>query len=337
MQSEKVKLEELINKYLDGSCTPEEERLLLSWTNQLDLSGDIIINEEAGLLLKHKIDKANGVIGRSKLISLFMPLRYAAASILILATCGLAWYVMDHNSGQKDKVHNSLARTTVFQHFEKLINTKNSVVSIKLEDGSVVDLQPNSSMIWQIPFAKDRRKVELLGKAFFQVAKNKKKPFVVFSGNISTTALGTSFWVNERVNRGEVEVKLITGKVVIKQLNGEQSSTLAYLSPGQQLTYKLSSNSAIVINTPKAIVKKSLFRTIAQPALIFDSTPLHTVFARLQSYYHVKIVYQTKRVETMTFYGTYSEKDQVETILNTIADANGLRIRKLNNTFIISD
>lgn len=336
MQSEKVKLEELIIKYLNGSCSPEEERLLLSWTNQLDLAGDVTIDENAGALLKHRIDKANGMGKRSKLISLFKPLHYAAASILLVAIGGLTWYLSYH-SGQKYKAQNSLTRVTFSQHFEKLINNGKSAARFKLEDGSEVSLQAKSSLVWQVPFANHIRKVELSGKAFFQVAKNKKKPFVVFSGNISTTALGTSFWVSEHFGKKEVEVQLITGKVVVKHFNGELSNTLAYLTPGQQLTYKLSNNSAIVINTPKTGVKKPSVKTIAQPPLIFDSTPLTEVFVSLQSYYHIKIVCQAKRVEAMTFYGAYSEKDSIETILNTITAANGLKVRKLNNTFIISD
>lgn len=337
MQSENVPLAKLINKYLDGNCSPEEEALLLNWMNQADMTtGDVPLREDMGKLLKLRIDQANGMERPARLIRFFRPLHYAAASILIAAALGMLFYLQrDHHNRKQHE--STLSKNIVHEHYKKLINTGNAPALVKLEDGSEVNLQTGSSLLWQVPFSNGNRKVELTGKAFFEVAKNKHKPFIVFSGDISTTALGTSFWVKEQPQKGEIEVELITGKVVIKHHHSGLSNTLAYLTPGQQLTYSSSANSAVVITKTQPVIKKPIIKTISTPALVFTSTPLKEVFAQLQSYYHIKIDYNPKMVETMTFYGTYAATDNVETILNTIATANGLTLKKLNHTFIISN
>jgi len=334
MQPEKLPLAELINKYLNGACSPEEETLLFKWMNQLDLAPDqLSLQKDMGEMLKLRIDKANGMGKKSKTVRFFRPVIYAAASIFIAAAAGLLFDV----NGDRHHTEPSLSRVIVHQHFKKLINNGNAPARVKLEDGSEVNLQTGSSLLWEVPFSKSIRKIELTGQAFFEVAKNKHKPFIVFSGDISTTALGTSFWVKEKPGMGEIEVELVTGKVVIKHYKNGLSNTLAYLNPGQQLVYNLSNTSAIVSNTTSLIARKPLVQTAANPALVFTSTPLTSVFTQLQSYYHIKIEYNPQLIEAMTFYGTYTEKDDVKMILNTIVNANGLVLKKSNNTFIISD
>jgi len=337
MQPENTPLAVLIDKYLNHTCSPAEEAILLNWINQIDVTTeDVTVNEYTGKLLKLRIDKGNGMDQRGKMIRLFRPLRDTAASILIAAALGMLLYMMG-NRQDVNKGKPVFSKTVVHQHFKKLINNGHKPVTVRLEDGSAVNLQVASSQLWEVPFATDTRKIELTGKAFFKVAKNKQKPFIVYSGDISTTALGTSFWVKEQPHKGDIEVELITGKIVIKHYKGGLSRTLAYLTPGQQLTYSLSNNSTVVINKIHPSIKKTAVKRIIPPVLVFTSTPLAAVFAQLEAYYHIKIEYNPQVVSAMTFYGSYTEKDSVETILNTIATANGLTLNKLSNTFIISD
>lgn len=338
MQPEKESLQKLIDKYLDGKCNPAEEQMLLKWIDHYNSESEVTVSTDIGIRLKQQIDKANGQQLRS--IRWFNPTLYAAASVLLMIGFLLAWYLPGYF--KKENMQKRVPTLSASLHFKRVINKGTDTYTLQLQDGSVVKLSKGSELVWQVPFAAGSRKVELQGKAFFEVAKDKHHPFVVFSGNISTTALGTSFWVDKTVAKDQIQVKLITGKVMVKYHSGKSESPLAYLTPGQQLTYHVSTKKALIAPIKEVVKEKTdidnhdILYTASSPQLIFNNTPLHEALNRLQSYYHVKIKYKSAEIQSMSFYGEFSEKDKVESILNTIASANDLSLKKVNNVFIIS-
>ena len=334
MQQEKQQLQNLINKYAEGKCSPAEEQQLLKWMNQYNIEKDVLIPDTRGILLKQQIDRANGQLPEAKVIRWFNSARYAAACILVIAALG-AWYFIPANFNSTKK---SIINTASI-HFYKASNRGVEPRTINLKDGSIVQLQSGSELVWQVPFAPGSRKVELKGKAFFSITKDKHNPFTVYAGNISTTALGTSFWVDNTRNGNQVQVKLITGKVVVKEHIRTNENTLAFLNPGQELTYHVATNRAVV-STSERSKKKDLedesIYVAHSSQLVFSNTPLNEVINRLQNFYHVKIRYNPEEIRHMTFYGEFSNKDRIESILNTIVIANELTLKKEHHTFIIS-
>lgn len=328
MQAEKIPLNELISKYLEGQCTPEEESLLNNWIINYSGAGHPAISDSTGILLKKRIDQANGQAIIYQSHSWFTTFRYAAASVILLIACTGIWYFNPqlHTETEARPMTNVAAI-----HFSKVINNGVAIKRLTLEDGSVVKLAPKSTLLWQVPFAKNIRKIELEGKAFFSVSKNKHKPFVVYTGDISTTALGTSFWIDELV-KNKINIQLVTGKVLISQW--KDKTAMAYLNPGQELSYHVIDRTAVVSKTEKRIL---IQRTGDHNApLIFSNTPLNEVFGRLQSAYHINIDYNRREVQSMTFYGEYTTRDELKDILKTIAAANDLTVRQTNNKFTIS-
>lgn len=341
MQPEKESLQKLINKYIDGRCNPEEEQMLLKWMASYNSESEVIVSENTGILLKRQIDKANGRGQEVRIVRWFNPDWYAAASIILIAGFLSVWYLPEYLHPNKENTQQHISSLSTSPHFKRVINNSTSTSIIKLQDGSIVNLQKGSELVWQVPFVNGNRKVELHGKAFFNVAKDKHKPFIVFSGNISTTALGTSFWVDETGGTDQIQVKLITGKVMIKYHSGKSESPLAYLNPGQQLTYHITTKKAMVDHIKEVIkggrnIDKDKIYASSSPQLLFNDTPLNEALDRLQSFYHVKIEYKSEEIQFMSFYGEFSEKDKVQSILNNIASANELSLKKVNNIFIIS-
>ncbi|MEO6174284.1 MAG: FecR family protein, partial [Flavobacterium circumlabens] len=97
---------------------------------------------------------------------------------------------------------------------EKQLTFKTSDVpkSIKLSDGSKIYLAANSLFQYPEKFDGDERKVSLLkGNAFFEIAKDKKHPFIITSGEIKTRVVGTSFHI--QLSKSKCEVIVVTGKV----------------------------------------------------------------------------------------------------------------------------
>ncbi|HEU4554863.1 MAG TPA: FecR family protein, partial [Chitinophaga sp.] len=93
--------------------------------------------------------------------------------------------------------------------------TGNERKTIKLPDGSLVSLEPGSSLEYPEQFNKDTREVRLKGEAFFEVAHNDKQPFVIHSPLINTTVLATSFNI-EAKDAGAARVVVVTGRVQVE-------------------------------------------------------------------------------------------------------------------------
>ncbi|TCC99136.1 FecR family protein [Pedobacter hiemivivus] len=338
MTPEKAALEQLINKYLEGNCTPEEKEVLFSWIEQSDLIENPLISDKTGLLLKERIDKANAQKNKKHQLSWWRPAMYAAASIFFAAVLGSLYYFSDRNNIVEKRSGQLAVQTKKHTiNFYNITNQGKKAHLLKLEDGSTVLLQSKSTLLWEVPFRLERRKVELHGKAFFKIAKDKMRPFDVLSGNITTTALGTSFWVDQNMKGGNVKIKLITGKVVITDHRSERQKILGYLSPGQQLSYDINKGTSVLSNSLRKQVKRadSELHNATSP-LIFAQTPMNKVLDKIQNYYKVKIKYNPEDVRSMAFYGNYNLQDNVELILKTITVSNGLTLTKSGDTFLIS-
>src|SRR5690606_16871269 len=132
-----------------------------------------------------------------------------------------------------------------------------------LPDGSLVWLNCTSSLRYLESFSGNERKVELVGEAFFEVMEDSLRPFIVYSGNLSTTALGTSFNVAAYPEKDMIEVALISGKVSIN--DHVRRDELMVLNPGMGMRYDRQTQKAIreTINADKVLAWKS-------GVLIFD-------------------------------------------------------------------
>lgn len=102
-----------------------------------------------------------------------------------------------------------------------------------LPDGSKASLNSGSYILYRNGFDGGKRDIYLVGEAVFDVAKNKEKPFVVHSGEVSVTALGTKFNVKAYPEDDVFRATLLEGKIKVECGNSES----CYLNPGQQLSH----------------------------------------------------------------------------------------------------
>jgi len=178
----------------------------------------------------------------------------------------------------------------------------------------------------------------------FHVAKDKTKPFTVFSGDLSTTALGTSFVINAFDDADIISVKLLTGKVVVKSADSlyKKLSEDKYLQPGDELIYNKKSMLASIKpakeNKTIGEAKKdggngNIIETTNW--YMFNNQSLPQVFAQLEELYNVNINFSTAEVRNMYFIGKFEKSDSLENILNDIALLNHLSVKKQQNGYII--
>lgn len=114
--------------------------------------------------------------------------------------------------------------------------------NVTLPDGSVVQTNSETLLLYPEEFKGDTRTVYLIGEANFKIRKNPEKPFIVKSSTVSVTALGTEFNVSAYPECLDIVATLINGKVRVDC--GEQASYI--LTPGQQITYKKSTKQSLL-------------------------------------------------------------------------------------------
>jgi transmembrane sensor len=275
-----------------------------------------------------------------------------AASIILVIGTGNGWFTK--NSQRENTIPQQAKATENGKKIDPLmamvqheVNTSGKIKKFIAPDGSEISLYDSSEITYKEPAEGNVRSVYLLGKAGFKVAKNKAKPFTVFSGEISTTAIGTVFTVTARQNEKFIRIRLDEGKVVVKPLNGYNPKWAKdfYMTPGQELTYDKSKQTASLQSlNDRTATNKANDEAIDNPTIpnydkgswfMFNNQSLSEVFDALSAMYDVKIVYSKKDINNKYFIGTYDKSDSLENILKTIALLNKLQVSKLSDGYKI--
>lgn len=182
--------------------------------------------------------------------------------------------------------------------------------TVFLSDGSKVILNAASSIRYDKFFSNGKREIYLLGEAFFEVKRDGTRPFIVTSGNVSTTALGTSFNVKAFPGDRDIEVSLTEGKVKVNDPSEE-----VMLMPGQQATY---SNHARHTTISLFDAKKVL--SWKDRTLYFEDNTFDEVKNMLERWYGVKIVVKgaTAEQNEKHYRGEYKNQS-LETVLKAMS------------------
>jgi transmembrane sensor len=151
-----------------------------------------------------------------------------------------------------------------------------------LPDGSRVWLNASSSIKFPTAFTQEQRLVDISGEAYFEVAHNPVKPFVVKNGTNEITVLGTHFNVNAYSDEAATKVTLLQGSVKVSNDKGALT-----IKPGQQamLTLNHPPEAASSVDIEEIIAwKNGLFQ--------FNDEPIEIIMRQVARWYGVKPVYQ---------------------------------------------
>jgi transmembrane sensor len=232
-----------------------------------------------------------------KMVSLPSPRRVgqwwavaASLGILVMAAGVAVWYSTRSrvvSAQQAVAAAASAADSTLVAYH----NNSGKPQKVYLVDGSVVTLEPNSSLSYPRFLAQKNREVTLKGDAFFDIARDPKHPFLVRTGDIVTQVLGTSFRVNADPSKEDVHVVVRTGKVsVYKESDFDNGKPVFYtLLPTQEaIFHKKDQNLAFVQNANKQLLVMPAADNVS---LNFDDEPLDNILGRLTNMYHIRIQY----------------------------------------------
>lgn len=193
-----------------------------------------------------------------------------------------------------------------FNQSPSLITHQGEEKTIQLPDGSVVMLSASAQLSYTKEFGKNATREVWLsgGEAFFKVAKNPEKPFLVYCGEVVTKVLGTSFNIKPATSTKSVEVEVFTGKVSVfnKKLAQKTATTSRNLSdgvillPNQKVTYFVEDEHFVTGLSEKPSVIKSEEVPAEVINFTFSETPLKTVLATLERAYGIEIMVENEKL-----------------------------------------
>ena len=277
----------LFKLYLEGKTTQDQEDKLLRYLGggkggdeQLsDLIEEAWINEpslrEDSLEVDRELEEiwAKAENNRQKKNQRFQVWKYAA-SIVLVCSVALGWYTYQKNQIRHDEVIEMLSRITA--PGEKL--------KILLSDSTVVYLGGSSKLTWPARFVKGSyRKINLEGEGFFEVKRDTLSPFIVYSGNLQTQVLGTSFNITAYPTDKVFSVAVRTGKVRVTEINKGVLKRLSLLTPGMKLDYDNHSQQYLVTTE-----KVGDINSWTVNRFIFKDASMMTMLDKLSRYYKVK-------------------------------------------------
>ena len=199
-------------------------------------------------------------------------------------------------------------------------NTDNKAIKpVRLADGSLVVLQPNSEIHFDQSFASDKRELTLIGEAFFEIAKNPDHPFLVHSLGIVTKVLGTSFNIKAKQGDKTIVVDVKTGKVAVYREKRKVTEAEYHLTPNQQVIYDRSSDKIVqqLQKDPRIIVTEKEINEMK-----FEEAPAVEVFEALKKAYGIDIVYDKISFANCTL-TTHISSEGLYTRLGIICKALG--------------
>ncbi|MCY1721404.1 FecR domain-containing protein [Prolixibacteraceae bacterium Z1-6] len=184
---------------------------------------------------------------------------------------------------------------------------KGSISEIILPDSSLIVLNAGSSIKYSINGEKGTREVFLDGEAWFDVHKNKKKPFIVHTHFYDVNVTGTQFNVKAYKSEKQVTTTLEEGSVVIQSTEECKLANSVYMVPGEQLTFdKETKNIAIKkINTRWVTAWKD-------NKLIFVNMSLKELIVLLERKYGVDIEVKNDAIHEFHFDGTFKDETIIE-------------------------
>lgn len=203
---------------------------------------------------------------------------------------------------------------------------------IFLSDSTKVYLNAGTRLAFPTRFDGETREVFLEGEAYFEVTKNKKKPFIVNMGQIGVKVLGTRFNVSAYPNDENIKTILLEGSVAVKkQTTFGINKDGAILKPYQKASFNKRIKDLTVSDEPNA----DLYITWTEGWFQFSKENLDYVFTKLERYYNVKIIAPETFHSSQLISGKLDLKESLEDVMKAVADVSGIRFRMDGNKVYI--
>jgi transmembrane sensor len=308
LSGEKVEQSDLLGKFISEDVTDTGKK----WKELSHMNEEKQINVDKAWNNLYTRIKENGLEteinghGIRFIRSTF--LRVAAAALVILGLGIAATYLINPDLFSK-KI------TITASNDEKNI-------LVPLPDGSRVFLNRNSELSYRSNFGSSGRNVTLNGEAFFEIAPDITKPFIIDAGEAKVRVVGTSFNVITRNSESAVEVYVKTGKVMMSNSTGSASLSL---DPGYIGTIKAETSGKKFNDNPNYLSWNT-------GLLVYNGQKLDVVFSDLKRVYNMDIKVADPAILENTWTSPIDNQPQ-DTIIRLICASFNLNYTKDGNVY----
>lgn len=318
-------MDERIHKYFYGELSSEEERLSLFCDVEAneELKKEFVEYQNLYALLNLGSQIQDKTIGRQKYDRFMLQkqrttmwnrwtfrIGYAAAILILVVSTSLLtyWYVQ---LGQAELLSENVMNT--------LYTPAGQRAQLVLSDGTEVWLNAKSKLIYPARFTDEIRKVSIEGEAFFKVAKDPLRPFIVSAHNVDMRVLGTQFNVCNYPSSGYVQTSLLEGSVRVFFRDKESEDVI--LKPNQQVT---AFNGTMRVE-PIRLKEHFLWR---DGIYAFENEPLIEILKKLELYYDVKIIVKNESLFNDTYTGKFRQRDSLDDVFRILQQIRQFRVEK---------
>lgn len=204
----------------------------------------------------------------------------------------------------------------------KIIVPKGKRYSLTLIDGTDIELNSNSSITFNNSTILKQRKVDLTGEAFFDVAHNKNRPFIVQSSDLKIEVLGTEFNVSNYEKNGYTSTTLINGSINVSNPHGENQK----IKPGNQAKLYHNQNKIIVKNIN---IQNEVSWTMNR--MIFENEKLENIIIKLDNWYNVNFILKDEKIKQFRFTGTLKKENELIHFLQMLKYTEGINYKIIDN------
>lgn len=207
------------------------------------------------------------------------------------------------------------------QEGEPLWNTistpRGGKYQVVMPDGTVVWLNAASSIRFPASFSNGKsRRVELNGEAYFEVAKDKARPFIVESGDQRVQVLGTHFNISSYTDEHSTRTTLLEGSVKVSAASGQET----VLKPGQQAVLNGKGLQVGMVDTEQVMAWKNAM-------FVFDHDDLGSIMNKIARWYDVEVIYLNEEVKNELFSGKVSRSENVSEVLKKLSLTDAVKFK----------
>jgi transmembrane sensor len=317
-------IEDLLDRYFNRKTTAEENELVEQWLenydsgsgwNDMNATGRKVWLDELFNEVQESIsaDTPVTVVPLKKGYPWFRYVAAIAASAAVFFMLYMSW----------PDLYNKISSNNLITLRVPLDQTR----QITLSDGSKIWVNAGSELRYPQAFDGKKREVFLNGEAYFDINHDKAKPFIVHTGKLTTTVLGTAFNIKALKPAEAVVVTVTRGKVSVA--NGTR--LLGYLTPNRQLTFNKLSQQSIqkLVNASEVIAWQK------ESEIHFEDITFGEAARQLEQRFKVSISFKTDKVKNCRFSGTALQGKNLDQILKIICAFNNASYHRNENGSII--
>lgn len=283
---------QLITKFLNRECSPEEERAVQDWYDSFERN-----NEPAELLNKNDreslrsriLENVKADISRNEEASnKWGPGRKLYSTLALLAaSLAIVLFAVNH----------LLIKDTRLKKPETVVITNNTTLlkNVILPDGSSLWLKPQTSIRYSLPFVQKYRKVTMKGETFFDVKRDTLHPFIIHTEEFDTRVMGTSFSIRAN-GKDASRLDVVSGKVFVytPEEKGKRSEGV-YVLPKEKVVYAEAKK-----QLEKSRGTEASLRIWEKKSFIFNNTRVTDVLDVLRTNFDVEVKVSDSALGSMT-------------------------------------